>query len=211
MSKRFNASSVGIALLLSCSMVVYGKEVDWSILSSWCPEELNDCQVSPMRDEVLLASLVDADYRSLTPTLNQGELSFTALLSVYQSLGEGEEVADLSRYIQFLHTDMAQRTHLYRYAIGEGELGSEPMRAELRHYYKELKYLKSLQVINQKQIRIIEDFSLKGAKDLEVQMEWQAERLNEAVMTISSQLREDIRAEEQTLRYFIYRREQISE
>lgn len=211
MSKRFNVFGVVLALLLGGPMAAHGKETDWSVLSAWCPESVMDCQLLPMHDEVLVASLVDADYRALVPASQEGALSFTALLSVYQSLVEGKTVPDLPRYIQLLDADMAQRTQLYRYALGEGALSAEPTRAELRHYYKELKYLKSLQAINQKQIRMTEDFPAKDVSELKVQMQLQAERLDEAVMAIASQLKKDVNAEEQILRYFIYKREQARE
>ena len=211
MSKHFNPFSTLLVLLLGGLKVAYCNEADWSALSAWCPDSVMDCQISPMHGEVLVASLVDADYRSLAPASKRGALSFTALLSVYHSLVEGKTVPDLADYIRLLDADITQRTQLYLYAVGDGELSAEPAHSELRHYYKELKYLKSLQEINQKQIRMAEHFGVKDVSGLKVKMQLQAERLNEAVMTIASQLKKDVNVEEQTLRYFIYKREQASE
>ncbi|MCR9352115.1 hypothetical protein [Vibrio alginolyticus] len=139
---------------------------------------------------------------------------FSELLSVYQALTQGKTVSDLESYIRRLKEDIEVRKQLYHYSVGDGPLPALPQRSELRHYRKELMYLKSLQSISQKQMQLLKAYQGGDEKtllELKSQVMAQGLQLDEATFAIRDQLKSDIKAEGEILRYFIYKREQAGE
>lgn len=206
MCKRINTLLMGAVFFL-CASAFASDEVDWSVFAAWCPAGFDVCAESPRPEKIELNEIVAPGYHA--PNDADARL-FSELLSAYQALTQGQAVPDLDSYIRRLKADIEVREQLYRYAMEEGDIPPLPSRSELRHYRKELMYLKSLQAVNQKQMQLL-DQDKKEHSELKAQVEQQVHQLNEALSILKGQLSRDIDAEEQILRYFSYKREQADE
>ncbi|EJG1086774.1 hypothetical protein C4G53_RS23845 [Vibrio parahaemolyticus] len=211
MCKRINALWVGVFFFL-CSSAFANDEVDWSVFAAWCPASFDVCAGElTLSESVESGELLAPEYHA--PNDDDTRL-FSELLSVYDALTQGQKVSELESYIRRLSADIEMREQLHRYAIGEGELPALPQRSELRHYRKELMYLKSLQSINQKQKQLLNAHQNEDEKafiELKSQVATLEKQLNEATFAIKDQLEGDIKSEGDILRYFIYKREQAGE
>ncbi|QKS98624.1 hypothetical protein HUO05_25825 (plasmid) [Vibrio alginolyticus] len=213
MSKSINALWIGGGFLLGAS-VFTNYEVDWSVFTALCSasSESEVCaDESAMSDDIESCKTLALEYRA--PNGDDTRL-FSELLSVYQALAQGKTVSELKSYICRLKEDIEARKRLYLYATGEGGLPTSPQRSKLRHYHKELMYLKSLQSINQKQMKLLNAHQGEDEKtfvELTSQVMAQGLLLDEAILAIRLQLKSDIKAEGEILRYFIYKREQAGE
>ncbi|EHJ9985784.1 hypothetical protein KB976_004935 [Vibrio parahaemolyticus] len=211
MCKRINALWVGTFFFL-CSSAFATEEVDWSVFATWCPASFDVCaDESTISDGIEPGEMLAPEYRA--PNDDDTRL-FSELLSAYDALTQGQDVSELESYIRRLRADIEMREQLHRYALGEGELPALPQRSELRHYRKELMYLKSLQSINQKQKQWLNAHQNEDEKafiELKSQVATLEQQLNEATLAIAGQLSRDVEAEEDILRYFIYKREQAGE
>jgi len=206
MCKCINTLLVGAVFFL-CASAFANDEVDWSVFAAWCPASFDVCTESPHPEEVVLDEVVAPGYHE--PNDDDARL-FSELLFAYQALTQGQAVSDLDSYIHRSKADIEAREQLYRYAIGEGYIPPLSSRSELRHYRKELMYLKLLQAVNQKQMQLLFQ-DKKEHSELKAQVELQAHQLNKALFILKRQLSSDIETEEQILRYFIYKREQADE
>ncbi|HGZ7315117.1 TPA: hypothetical protein ACOL2D_004550 [Vibrio parahaemolyticus] len=208
MYKRINALLMVFFFFL-CTSALANDDVDWSVFAAWCPAGFDVCAESPRTEALALDEVLAPGYHA--PNGDDTRL-FSELLFVYQVLTQGQQVSDLDSYIRRLKTDLDVRKQLYRYAAGEGSAPALPSRSELRHYRKELVYLKSLQAVNQKQRQLLNGRQDDSALlELKSQVVSQGEQLNEAVSVLEDQLQRDIEAEKDILRYFIYKREQSGE
>ncbi len=211
MFKRISPLLVG-AFFFVCASALAGDEVDWSVFAAWCPAGVEMCSESLSSDEIALDEVLAPGYHA--PNDDDTRL-FSELLSAYQVLTQGQKVSGLESYIRRLKADIEVREQLHRYAANEGAVPARPSRSELRHYRKELRYLKSLQVVNQKQMQLLD--VLDGRQDdealleLKSQVAMQGRQLDAAVSVLGGQLQTDIDTEKHILRYFIYKREQAGE
>ncbi len=207
MYKRIN--TLLMSAFFMCASALAGDEVDWSVFAAWCPVGFDVCSESLSSDDIALDEVLTPDYHA--PNDEDTPL-FSELLSVYQALTQGQEVSGLESYVRRLEADIEVRKQLYSYAADEGAIPPRPTRSELRHYRKELMYLKSLQAVNQKQMQLLDGRQDDSALlELKSQVVTQGEQLNEAVSVLEDQLQRDIEAEKDILRYFIYKREQPDE
>ncbi len=199
-------------LSLSQNAVANEVQTDWSFFSTWCPTSLSVCRqpTQTSEHELDFKDLVDVNNKGIEE-VEKNDTLFSDLLPVYQALEVGAPNIDLTRYIVLLNTDLTERKLLYRYANGEHISSLTFSRKELKYYYKELMYLKSLQSINQKQILLLDTLSDSKASELRVQVLQQRQNLNEAMNIVAAKLKNDISDEEQLLRYFIYKRDQARE
>ncbi|WP_180766295.1 hypothetical protein [Vibrio parahaemolyticus] len=208
MCKRINPLWVG-AFFFLCASALASDEVDWSVFAAWCPAGFEVCATSSLSDDIALDDVVAPGYHA--PSDDDAHL-FSELLSVYQALTQGRTVSDLDSYIRRLKADITVREQLHRYAASQDEVPAQPSRGELRHYRKELMYLKSLQAVNQKQMQLLDarqdDEALLVLKSQVVTLERQ---LEEGIAALGDQLQSDIKAEKHILRYFMYKREQVGE
>lgn len=207
MCKRISALWVG-AFFFLCSSAFASDEVDWSVFAAWCPASFDVCAAS-LSDEMVLDEVLAPGHHAL----NDGDTHlFSELLPVYHALTQGQTVFDLDSYIHRLKADIEVREQLYYYATGKGDIPALPSRSELRHYRKELSYLKSLQAVNQKQRQLLEvrqgDDALFELKSQVVSL---GRQLDGAASVLEEHLRSDIEVEKHILRYFIYKREQVGE
>ncbi|ALR95755.1 hypothetical protein [Vibrio alginolyticus] len=210
MCKRINALLVGVFFCV-CASAFAGDDVDWSVFASWCPTGFDVCNGATLSKGIVLDEVLAPEYRAPNDDSEDTRL-FSELLSVYNALTQGQVVSNLESYIHRLKADIEMRKQLYLYATGDADIPTLPSRTELRHYRKELMYLKSLQAINQKQMQTLGDH-----QDSEVSLELKSQvaalehQLDDAVLALKAQLESDIEAEEHILRYFIYKREQAGE
>lgn len=205
MYKRINALLVFFSFFLCASSALANDEVDWSVFAAWCPTSFDVCAESALSEEVDPGEVLAPEYRAP----NDGDTRlFSELLSVYKVLTQGLDVSNLEQYIRRLKADIEVREQLYRYATDEGAIPALPSRSELRHYRKELMYLKSLQTINKKQMQLLDGPSDGEAfLALKSQVMMLGHQLDEAIFVLRDQLKSDIEAEKHILRYFIYKRE----
>lgn len=211
MCKRINALWVGGGFFL-CGLVFTNYKIERPVFERWCPVSFEVCSDNPTTsDDIKSNEMFMSEYRA--PNGDDTRL-FSELLSVYQALTQGKTVSDLESYIRRLKEDIEVRKQLYHYSVGDGPLPALPQRSELRHYRKELMYLKSLQSISQKQMQLLKAYQGGDEKtllELKSQVMAQGLQLDEATFAIRDQLKSDIKAEGEILRYFIYKREQAGE
>ncbi len=208
MYKRINTLLVG-AFFFLCASALAGDEVDWSVFAAWCPAGFEVCSELPRSEAIALDEVLASGYHA--PNDDDTHL-FSELLSAYQALTQGQKVSGLESYIRRLEADIEVREQLYRYAANKGTVPALSSRSELRHYRKELMYLKSLQAVNQKQMRLLDERQDdEGLLELKSQVIAQGHQLDEAVSVLEGQLQRDIEAEKDILRYFIYKRDQAGE
>lgn len=208
MFKRINTLLVG-AFFFVCASAFASDEVDWSVFAAWCPIGFEVCSESLSSDEIALDEVLAPGYHA--PSDDDKRL-FSELLSVYQELTQGQKVSDIEQYVRRLKADIKEREQLYRYASDEGAIPTLPSSSELRHYRKELMYLKSLQAINQKQVQLLDAHQGEEALlKLKSQVITMGHQLDTAIAALREQLKGDAESEKDILRYFIYKREQAGE
>lgn len=207
MCKRISALWVG-AFFFLCASSFASDEVDWSVFAGWCPASFDACAAS-LSDEVVLDEVSAPGHHAS----NDGDTHlFSELLPAYHALTQGQAVSDLDSYIRRLKVDIEVREQLYHYATGKGDIPALPSSSELRHYRKELSYLKSLQAVNQKQRQLLEKRQDDDALfELKSQVALLGSQLDDAASVLEEQLKRDIEMEKHILRYFIYKREQVGE
>ncbi len=207
MYKRINTLLMGAFFM--CASALAGDEVDWSVFAAWCPVGFDVCSESLSSDDIALEEVLAPGYHASN---DDDTPLFSELLSVYQALTQEQQVSGLESYIRRLEADIEVREQLYRYAASEDAVPALPTRSELRHYRKELRYLKSLQAVNQKQMQLLDGRQDDEALlELKSQVTMQGHQLDAAVSVLGGQLQTDIDAEKHILRYFIYKREQAGE
>ncbi|MGF1803967.1 hypothetical protein L4C31_01805 [Aliivibrio sifiae] len=216
MYRLFNITGFLITLLFTGAAIAKDGEIDWRVFSAWCPSSPSVCIGSlDHKDSASLTDLVNPEYLETASSSTVLSFSFSEIGQAYQLLVSGGSVPELSRYVQGMQRDITEREQLYRYA-SKGVLESSVVfhHPELRHYHKELRYLKSLQIINQQQLTLLKKTSIDEASindealsALITQIDQQTERLKRAVHTLASQLNKDIDIEKQVLRYFTLKQE----
>ncbi len=208
MCKRINTLLVGVFFFL-CASAFADDEVDWSVFAAWCPAGFEVCTESPHLEEIVLDDVLAPGHHA--PNDDDTHL-FSELQSAYQRLTQGQKVPGIESYIRRLEADVEVREQLYRYASNDGAVPALPSRSELRHYRKELMYLKSLQSVNQKQMQLLDVHQDDNALlELKSQVVTLGHQLDDATAALKDQLQSDIEAEKHILRYFIYKREQTGE
>lgn len=208
MYKYINTFLVGAFFFVGASAFA-SDNVDWSIFAAWCPTSFDICAESSLSEEVVLDEVLASGYQA--PNDDDTHF-FSELLSVYQTLTQGQTVSNIDQYVRRLKADIKVREQLYRYASDEGVIPTLPSSSELRHYRKELMYLKSLQAINQKQVQLLDahqgDEALLKLKSQVITL---GHQLDTAMAALRGQLKSDAESEKYILRYFIYKREQTGE
>ncbi len=206
MYKRINIF-LGMLLFFLSTSVLANEDVDWSVFSAWCPLSLDVCAEKERFFEMITSSeTIDPQYHF--PNKNDTRL-FSELLPVYETLLQSKSTPDLTQYISWLKKDLKSRQQLLRYIADDTDIPKSSRNGELRHYRKELMYIKSMQEINQKQKQLLGDEQKYAT--LKTQVTAQANQLDDALSTIKEQLSSDVDIEKQILRYFVYRKEQIDE
>lgn len=206
MYKRINIF-LGMILFFLSTSVLANEDVDWSVFSAWCPLSIDVCAEKERFFEMITSSeTIDPQYHF--PNKNDTRL-FSELLPVYETLLQSKSTPDLTQYISWLKKDLKSRQQLLRYIADDTDIPKSSRNGELRHYRKELMYIKSMQEINQKQKQLLGDEQKYAT--LKTQVTAQANQLDDALSTIKEQLNSDVDIEKQILRYFVYRKEQIDE
>ncbi|MFV0486455.1 MAG: hypothetical protein ACK5NL_04645 [Vibrio fluvialis] len=154
-----------------------------------------------------IGDLIDAYYRKLAPHVenDNGQTRFSTLSRVYEKLTKNKagNVSDNDKrqVVAFLESDIKARENLYQFALSRTEKTSFWGSTELGHYVKELRYLKSLQSLNERQIQQMK--ALDSQSPFLFDLVRQKMRLDIAVRTIAISLERDLSIEKQLLRYFM--------
>lgn len=186
-----------------------------SIFTDHCPNFYKTCINSKsnvdLHSTLVLDDLVDVEFRDLVTlgiNTNGKNIDFDKLKSIYNNLTKGDEVPNevISNLIEKLRVDVSDRERLYRYALSERfEIENDAFhQVELNHYYKEIKSLKSLKRINEKQIKKLEAFEsqiVKSTDKLRHSLEQQSRNLLDGMDVISTKLENDIYLENMMINY----------
>ncbi|MCG9702270.1 hypothetical protein L1D19_19535 [Vibrio natriegens] len=168
-------------------------------LNDVCADIRNDVNVYPLGD------MIDAYHRELAAASDEAQTDFTDLARVYDDLathhGDHLSAQDKDSVVKRLTLDMRERTALFHLAADDHPLEEDRQfhHSELRHYAKELRYLASLQSLNQQQTQQMQDLSANAA--LLTELERQSLRLKVAKQAIAQTLKQDLVMEAQLLRY----------
>ncbi|EJG1885662.1 hypothetical protein BS049_RS23315 [Vibrio parahaemolyticus] len=219
----FKCSNLSLLMAMGLSVYVVqlnAAPVSWALVAPWCQQMDGACVESHGDDALIypLADLVDAYYRELASPAKdaQAEVDFTDLSRIYEDLatqhGEHLSEQEAADMVTRLTLDMKERTALLRFAVdGLAPLASGEAfhHSELRHYFKELRYLKSFQTLNEQQALKLKRLNVDAAQL--VKFERQALRLDVAQSTIIESLKQDLTMEAQLLRYLTLERENEGE
>ncbi len=207
MSRFFNISGALVLGLMGAS----ADATDWSALSGTCPAMFEACRHSGEAAEASSSDFVDARFRTLAPK-GDSLVDFAALKETYDALTTGQGVSSEAVWtlVHQLEADALGRERLLRYAEQDEASSMTLLSAELRHYDKELHYLKSLQRMNEKQMaqlallsetdEVVAPVADKVAT-LQASLTEQAKALNAAVDLISQKLKQDADTERDVVRY----------
>ena len=206
MFKCFNFSLLMMGLLGAHVVQAKMPTVSWAQVAPWC-SQLNDVCADAHDDVKVypLGDMIDAYHRELADTSDDAQTDFTELARVYDDLathhGEHLSAKDKDNVVKRLTLDMRERTALFHLAADDQPLKEDRQfhHSELRHYHKELRYLMSLQSLNQQQIQQMQ--AVEADASLLVELERQSLRLTVAKQAIAQTLKQDLVMEAQLLRY----------
>lgn len=206
MFKCFNFSLLMMGLLGAHVVQAKMPTVSWAQVAPWC-SQLNDVCADAHDDVKVypLGDMIDAYHRELADTSDDAQTDFTDLARVYDDLathhGEHLSAQEKDNVVKRLTLDMRERTALFHLAADDQPLEEDRQfhHSELRHYNKELRYLTSLQSLNQQQIQQMQ--AVEADASLLVELERQSLRLTVAKQAIAQTLKQDLVMEAQLLRY----------
>ncbi|HFK4418712.1 TPA: hypothetical protein ACGTRQ_003801 [Vibrio parahaemolyticus] len=197
--------------------VLATSDATWLRYAQVCSPDNELCVTQSERSALTTVSLNDlADVAYLSSYSNGDSLAiFSFVDSIYQELvqqSQSVSQSDLNHVTTSVQRDFDARSQLYQ-DIKNTTLthGAQYLhRDELRHYYKEFKYLTALIEEQQRQIDIVAKIQTSDERlvKLKVALEKQCFDIDMSINFIKAQLEHDMQLDQKLIQYFQYKQRQ---